>query len=317
MKSFKYLLVGLLSISLFTLTSCDDDDDVTVTPDPLNIVETAIATPDLSILVEAVTQAGLASTLSGPGPFTVFAPTNDAFQALLDSNPAWNSLSDIDNATLTNVLLFHVLAADVKAADLTDSYATSLASGPNDEQIVLQVDVSSGVKFNGTASPTTTDVVASNGTVHIIDEVMLPPSVVNLALNNPVFSTLVAALTRPDLTTDYISILSGDGPFTVFAPTNDAFQALLDSNPDWNSLDDIPVATLEAVLNYHVVVGANVQSTELSDNQEVPALGGTLTVDLSNGAKLETTSNQSVDIILTDAQGSNGVVHAISSVLLP
>ena len=315
MKKLNLLLLALFAVSILSFTACDDDD--VVTPDSIDIIDTAIATPSLSILVEAVTQAGLVNTLRGDGPFTVFAPTNDAFQKLLDSNPAWNTLSDIDNATLTNVLKFHVLAADVKAADLADSYVASLAEGPNSEQIVLQVDVTGGVTFNGSATPTTTDIATSNGTVHIIDEVMLPPTVVNLALNSPVFSTLVSALTRSDLTTDYVSILSGSGPFTVFAPTNAAFQALLDSSSDWNSLDDIPVATLEAVLNYHVVSGANVQSKELSDNQEVNALGGVITVDLSNGAKLETTSSQLVNIILTDAQGSNGVVHAIDAVLLP
>ena len=320
MKSLKFLMYGFLMVNLFAFTACDSDDDTTdptPMPEPMDIVETAIATDDLSILVDAVTQAGLVSTLQGDGPFTVFAPTNAAFQDLLDSNPDWNSLSDIDNATLTNVLLFHVLAADVKAADLSDSYVTSLATGPNDEQIVLQVDVTGGVKFNGTTNPITTDVSTTNGTVHIIDQVMLPPNVVNLALNNPIFSTLVAALTRSDLTTDYVSVLSGDGPFTVFAPTNDAFQALLDSNADWNSLDDIPVATLEAVLNYHVVNGANVQSKELTDDQEVAAIGGMLKIDLTDGAKVETTSNQSVSIVLTDAQGSNGVVHVVDQVLLP
>lgn len=316
MKNLRFLIYGLFALNIFAFTACDSDDEMP-TPDPMDIVDTAIATDDLSILVDALTQAGLVSTLQGNGPFTVFAPTNAAFQALLDSNADWNSLSDIDNATLANVLKFHVLAADVKAADLTDSYVTTLASGPNEEQIVLQVDVTGGVKFNGSATPTTTDIETTNGTVHIIDEVMLPPSVVNLALNNPNFSTLVLALTRSDLTKDYVSILSGAGPFTVFAPTNDAFQALLDSNADWNSLDDIPVATLEAVLDYHVVSGANVQSKELTDNQEVEALGGTLTIDLSDGAKLKTTSSQSVNIVLTDVQGANGVVHVINGVLLP
>jgi uncharacterized surface protein with fasciclin (FAS1) repeats len=315
MKNLRFLFSGLFILGMVTLIACDKDDDpVTPTAD---IVDTAIASDDLSILVQALTQAGLVSALQGDGPFTVFAPTNAAFQALLDSNPAWNSLSDIDNATLANVLKFHVIAADVKAADLTDSYASTLATGPNGEQIVLQIDVTGGVKFNGSATPTTTDILTSNGTVHIINEVMLPPSIVNLALNNPAFTSLVAALTRSDLTTDYVSILSGTGPFTVFAPTNAAFQALLDSNPAWNSLNDIPVATLEAVLNYHVVNGANVQSGQLSDNQEVASLGGMLTVDLSNGAKLETTSNQSVNIVLTDAQGSNGVVHVVDQVLIP
>jgi uncharacterized surface protein with fasciclin (FAS1) repeats len=314
MKNLKYFIYGLLIVSSFSLASCGDDDS---TPEQLDIVDTAIATDDLSILVDALTQANLVSTLQGEGPFTVFAPTNAAFQKLLDSNPSWNSLSDIDNATLANVLKFHVLAANVKAADLTDTYVTSLATGPDNRQIVLQVDVTGGVKFNGTANPLTTDIITKNGTVHIIDEVMLPPTVVNLALNNPTFSTLVAALTRSDLTTDYVSILSGAGPFTVFAPTNAAFQALLDSNTAWNSLNDIPVATLEAVLNYHVISGANVQAGALVDNQQVASIGGSLTVDLSNGPKLETTSGQSIDILLTDVQGANGVVHVIDRVLLP
>ena len=316
MKNSKFLILALLLANMFFLTSCDDDEPI-VTPEPKDIVETAMETANLSTLVAALTQAGLVSTLQGDGPFTVFAPTNDAFQDLLDSNPDWNSLSDIDNALLANVLKFHVLAADIKAADLSDSYVTSLASGPNDEQIVLQVDVTGGVKFNGSANPITTDVAATNGTVHIIDKVMLPPTVVDLALNNGLFSILVEALTRDDLPGDYVEVLSGTGPFTVFAPTNDAFVALLDSNPDWNSLADIPTATLVAVLNYHVVPGANVQSDELTDDQNIVTLSGNLTVDLSNGAKLETSSGQSVDIILTDVQGSNGVVHAISSVLVP
>lgn len=317
MKNAKLFLLGLLTLTTFMFTSCEDEVIVEPTPDPLNIVETAIATPDLSILVEALTQAGLVSTLEGDGPFTVFAPNNDAFEALLESEPSWNSLSDIDDAVLANILKFHVLAADVKAAELTDSYVTALAVGPNDEQVSLQIDVTGGVKFNGVAEPVTTDVATSNGTVHIIDAVMLPPSVVNLALNNPIFSTLVAALTREDLETDYVSILSGDGPFTVFAPTNDAFNALLEGNDDWSSLADIPVATLEAVLNYHVVSGANVQSDELTDDQVVTTLGGTITIDKTDGVNIETTSGQSVAVAVADVQGSNGVVHAVGSVLVP
>jgi uncharacterized surface protein with fasciclin (FAS1) repeats len=317
MKNARLFLLGLLACTTFLFTSCEDEVIVDPTPTPMNIVETAVATDDLSTLVEALTQANLVSTLESDGPFTVFAPTNAAFQALLDSEPSWNSLSDIDNTVLANVLKFHVLAADVKAADLTDSYVTTLATGPNDEQVSLQIDVTGGVKLNGVATPTTTDIATTNGTVHIIDAVMLPPSVVNLALNNPAFSSLVAALTREDLTTDFVSILSGDGPFTVFAPTNAAFQALLDSNDDWSSLNDIPVATLEAVLTYHVVSGANVQSDELVDDAEVATLGGTITIDLTDGAKIETTSGQSVAVAIADVQGSNGVVHAVGEVLLP
>lgn len=317
MKNLKFLIYGLLIFNISLFTSCGEDEEPLPTPDPMNIVETADATENLSILVDALTQAELVSTLEGTGPFTVFAPNNAAFQALLDGNPDWNSLSDIPKATLTNVLKFHVLAADIQAAQLSDAYVTTLATGPNDEQVVLQIDVTGGVRFNGSAAPIKSDIGTTNGTVHIIDEVMMPPTVVDLALNNPLFSTLVAALTRADLTTDYVSILNGTGPFTVFAPTNQAFQDLLDTNPDWSSLDDIPVETLEAVLNYHVVNEANVQSDQLQNNQTITSLGGTLTVDLVGTPKLKTTSDQLVEIILTDAQGANGVVHVVNQVLVP
>ena len=152
--------------------------------------------------------------------------------------------------------------------------------------------------------------------MHVIDKVMLPPNVVALALNNEVFTSLVAALTDIRHTTDFIATLSGNGPFTIFAPTNDAFQALLDSNSDWNSLADVPITTLEAVLLYHVVNGANVQSDQLT-NGDVDTLGGTITIDLTSGAQIKTTSEQTVNIILVDVQGSNGVVHAIDTVLIP
>lgn len=318
MTNFKLFFYGFLMTTLFVFTSCDDTEDpVDPTPETKDIVGTAIDADNLSILVDALTQADLVSALQGDGPFTVFAPTNDAFQALLDSNPDWNSLSDIDNATLANVLKFHVVSGDVKAADLTDTYVPTLATGPNMESIKLKIAVTGGVKFNGSAAPVTTDIETTNGTVHIIDKVMLPPSVVDIALNNDNFSILVSALTRSDLSFDYVSFLSGAGPFTVFAPTNDAFLALLASNADWNSLEDIPVATLGAVLDYHVV-GANVQSDELSNGQEVMTVGGAmLKVDLSSGAKLETSSGQSVNIIITDVQGANGVVHAVDAVMIP
>lgn len=302
-----------LPFFLFGLIACDDDDDIM---ESQNIVELASDDQDLSILVDALAEANLATTLEGDGPFTVFAPTNAAFQALLDSNNDWNTLQDIPGDLLEDVLLFHVLGAEVASSDLTNSYVTTLSTA-FDEQVVLQVNVDGGVTFNGSAEPIATDIEADNGIIHKIDEVMLPPNIVDLAVNNSNFSTLVAALTDSRHTTDFISILSGTGPFTVFAPTNAAFQALLDSNNDWNTLADIDIATLEAVLTYHVVDGANVQSDQLSDDQTITSLGGELTTDLSDGAKLETTSGQSVDIVLTDVQGANGVIHVVNEVLLP
>lgn len=313
MKKF-FLFLFPVSL-LLTAVSCADDE-----PDgPLSIVETAQASDDLSLLVEALQAANLVSALEQNGPFTVFAPSNTAFQALLDSDPSWNTISDIPTSVLTSVLLFHVVEGKVMSNNLTDTYVNTLSTGPNAEAISLQVKTTGGVQFNGIASPITVDVEASNGVIHIIDRVMLPPALPNLALNNANFTSLVAALTDSRHTTNYVALLSGAGPFTVFAPTNSAFQALLDSNPAWNNLGDIPIATIEAVLNYHVVANANVQADQLSDGQMIQMFdGNTLTVDLSNGAKLNTSSGQSgVEIVLTDVQGTNGVVHVIGSVLLP
>lgn len=285
---------------------------------PKDITDLAIGTADLSILVEALKKANLVSALQVEGSFTVFAPTNQAFQNLLDSNADWNSLDDIPTDVLTNVLLFHVLVKEVESEGLSDTYAKTLAKGPNDEMLSLQIEVTGGVEFNGDAKPVMVDNMASNGVVHIIDKVMLPPNIVTLALNNSGFTTLVAALTDSRHTVNFVDLLKMDGPYTVFAPTNEAFQALLDSNASWNSLSDIPIATLEAVLKYHVFGGGNVQANELTDNQEITMFDGNMvTVDLSNGAKLETGSGQSVVISLTDVQGTNGVIHVVNNVLLP
>lgn len=315
-SSFKLYHLALLFLAFATFSSCGDDDDDNE-PMELSIVETAQGDEDLSTLVAALTQADLVTTLSGDGPFTVFAPSNAAFQALLDGNPDWNALTDIPNDVLTSVLTFHVLSGEVLAADLSTGYETTLSTGPNGEGVSLQVDTDGGVTFNNSATPTATDISTTNGVVHKINQVMVPKNIVELAQANPNFSTLVAALTDSRHTVDFVGTLVSEGPFTVFAPTNEAFQALLDSDDNWNSLADIDIDILASVLSYHVVSGANVQSSQLTDGQEIEAFsGGTLTIDLDSGVNVETTGGQSVPVVVANVQGTNGVIHGISSVLL-
>ncbi|MEZ5007637.1 MAG: fasciclin domain-containing protein [Chitinophagales bacterium] len=312
----KFLFIALIS-STFLFQSCDDDDNITTMS---NITTTAVGDPELSTLVAALTRAGLVDDLNATGPFTVFAPTNAAFQDLLDNNNfGWNSLDDIDDATLTAVLLYHVVSGSVKSTDLSTDYVPSLSDGAAGTKADIYVDITSGVVLNGSTTVTTADIMATNGVIHKINKALLPPTVVDIALNNSNFTSLVAALTRTGNTTDFVSVLSGTGPFTVFAPTNTAFQALLDSNNDWTTLADIPEPTLDAVLKYHVVNNANVLAGTLTDGQVVTTLGGsTFEIDLSTGAQIVTGSNATnVNIIITDVQGTNGVVHAVDQVLLP
>lgn len=309
----KKTLVSLLLVAAaaFTFTACGDKDS-----GPENIVETAKDTESLSTLVAALQRADLVSALEADGPFTVFAPTNEAFNAFLQAN-GFANLEAVPVDVLKQVLLYHVVSGKVPSSAVTTGYVNSLATYANSTaNLSLFANTASGVKIN-TATVTTADVDATNGVVHIIDQVLVPPTVVNHALNNPDFSTLVAALTRSDLGVDYVGTLSGAGPFTVFAPTNAAFTALL-SELGAASLSAIDAATLNAVLQYHVVNGANVRSSQLTNNQEVTTFGGgKFTIGLTGGAKITDARGRVSNIIAVDVQGTNGVVHAIDKVILP
>ena len=311
-----FVPVTILALALgTTFTSCNEDDDDDVQPQS-NIVELAVATEDLSSLVAAVQRAGLVDALSDASAnLTVFAPTNAAFATFLADNN-FNSVDDIPVATLQQVLLNHVLGTEVKAADVTTGYFNTLATYDGTTSNIDMFIDASALSINGGSNIGTTDIDASNGIVHIVDAVIGIPKIPTFAVANPDFSILVQALTRSDLTTNYATFLAGDGPFTVFAPNNDAFVALLAelSAPD---LASIPAATLEAVLTYHVANG-NTLAGDLSEGMMVPtAQGGSFTVSLTGGAKITDGAGRETNIIATDIQGGNGVVHAIDRVLLP
>ena len=280
------------------------------------VVSTALTNPNFSTLVSALTRADLVSALSGAGPFTVFAPTNEAFSAFLSAN-GFASLEEVPVPVLTQVLLNHVVATRANSSGLSTQYVNSLATfGNTTSNLSLFIEKDDAVTVNG-SNVIIADVNATNGVIHAVDKVIGLPTVVNHALNNPEFSTLVAALTRPDLGVDYVSILSGAGPFTVFAPTNAAFSALLTELGAPN-LAAIPASTLNSVLQYHVVANANVRAGQLIDEQVVGTFQGTsFTIDLTGGAKIRDGQNRIANIIATDVQGVNGVVHAIDKVILP
>ena len=307
----------------FSIQSCsDDDDDVTTPTGPSNIVEIAMDTPDLSNLVAALSVAdgNLVDVLSG-GEFTVLAPTNEAFETFLAAN-GFMSLSEVPTDVLSNILLNHVISGTINSTNLVDAgsgYSTTNASNMDGDNLSLYFDTSSGVTFNGISSVVAADIVASNGIVHVVDEVIGLPTVVTFAVSNPALSTLVAAMTTEGLSVDIVSILSSSdepSPFTVFAPTNDAFGSLL-AELELNALGDIPVSILEATLGTHVAPEANVRSTDLVDGMSVNTINSTITVSLSDGAKLIDPNGRESNIVAVDIQAYNGVVHVIDNVLLP
>ena len=284
-----------------------------------NIVQLAQATPSLSILVEAVVAAGLAETLSGDGPFTVFAPNNDAFVSLLGELGVTKDALLKDKALLTTVLTYHVLGAKVeKAAIPVGKKITSLQKG------IFKIDVPAGGVLsitdgrNRNSKILATDIQASNGVVHVIDKVILPANkniVETAQALKPEFTTLVAAVIAADLA----ATLSGPGPFTVFAPTNAAFIAAAAELKLPGGVGDflLPAnkALLIKVLTYHVVSGT-VLKAEIPVGAAIPTVQGET---LSIGADFKITDQRSrtSQIIITDVLTSNGVIHAVDKVILP
>ena len=325
MKTFRFLFktVLILILSFTTFTSCNNDDETMPMPITNTIVDFVSNSPDYSILLEALQLANgnLPDVLNGEGPYTVFAPNNAAFAAfLLDNN--FGALSDIPTDVLTQVLLNHVVSGNAVSSSLETGYSVNSLSTatPNENNMSLFINTADGVVINGIATVTTADVSVDNGTIHAVDAVIGLPTVITFAVADPNFSVLVTALTRSDLTFDFVGTLStpngtAPAPFTVFAPTNDAFVDLL-AELNVASLDDIDEPNLKGTLEMHAVAGANVLAAGLSDGMTIGTLGGNITANVTGGATLTDANDRVIDIIAVDVQASNGVIHAINKVLL-
>ncbi|MFS4467658.1 fasciclin domain-containing protein [Maribacter sp. 2210JD10-5] len=304
------------------------------------LVDVVVATEALSILEAAVIKAGLAETLSSEGPFTVFAPTDEAFIDLLTAlGEDYNGLDDFDTeeelALLKDILLFHVIAgAEVKEADLAEGAVETALKGNSVEIIASGETFVIGDASETNANITATDVMASNGVAHTIDKVLLPQSAVDfvatLTLKNIVdiavatddLSLLVGALQQADA--GLVETLGGEGPFTVFAPTNEAFAELLNTlGDDFNSLSDFDTteekALLVKVLTYHVVAGTAAFSTDLSNGQHIETVQGeNVGINLKDGTvHIVDATETNATVVTPDVEASNGVVHVINKVLLP
>lgn len=323
MKTIKIKLIALLALITVVSISCSNDDDNS-SQQTQTIVSIAKTNPNLSSLVAALDKAGLTATLNASGSYTVFAPTNTAFSAFLSAK-GYANLNAVPAAALKELLLNHVLATKVKSTEIATGYVKTLAKGEasNSNTISMYLEKGAGVdinggKSNGGATVTTADIEASNGIIHIVDGVIGLPTIVNHAIANKNFTTLVAALTY-NSASGFAGILSGttSSPFTVFAPTNAAFTSFL-TETGFSGLDAIPSNVLETTLKYHVVVGANVQSSALTNGQVVNTFAAqNFTVGLTGGAKITDANGRVSNIIATDVQCSNGIIHVIDKVLLP
>jgi uncharacterized surface protein with fasciclin (FAS1) repeats len=277
-----------------------------------DIVDTAVADGRFTTLVAAVTAAELVDTLKGEGPFTVFAPTDDAFSAL-PAGTVDELLKPENKQKLTDILLYHVVSGSVMAADVT-----ALTSAPTvlGKDVAVKVDM--GSVYINEAKVIITDIATSNGVIHVIDAVLLPPSdeaamekktIVDVAVADGRFNTLVAAVTAAEL----VETLSGEGPFTVFAPTDDAFAALPAGTVDSLLLPENK-QQLTDILLYHVVSGKVMAADVVTLTSAPTVLGKDVTITVKDGKVF---LNDTVQVIITDVEASNGVIPVIDAVLLP
>ncbi|MCU4177552.1 fasciclin domain-containing protein [Carboxylicivirga sp. N1Y90] len=316
MKTLKrnLLVVVLFGGLLFVNTSCNDDDDTTQETPMMEKTITQVAASDdnFSILVAALQKVGLDDDLAADNSdFTVFAPTNAAFVALLEELDV-NGLDDIPNEVLTEVLLYHVVAGGKKASMIESGYYSSLSSGPSEGYTLsFYVDMTMG-KINDRASIIQTDIEADNGIIHVIDKVILPMSITDHAVANKSFSSLVAAVTKAELAA---TLDNDEGMFTVFAPVNDAFSMFL--NEANVSLDDLSKEALTPILLYHVM--GSVVPASMVEAGYFPTLGSafenniSVKVDVDNGVMLNSMSN----VVASDVVATNGIIHAIDKVIVP
>jgi uncharacterized surface protein with fasciclin (FAS1) repeats len=302
-------IVGALLIA--SLAACgggDDGDQQAAT-----IVQVAQKDSRFSVLVEAVQAAGLTETLSAPGPYTVFAPTNDAFTALLAELGLTKDQLFANKTLLTAVLKYHVVAGSVSSAQVPLGKAITPVGGGFFKVDKVGADLVVTDGRNRTSKIVQADVAASNGVIHAVDKVLLPAdkNVVQNAMANPNFSILVEAVTAAGLG----NTLSGTGPFTVFAPTNAAFSALLAELGVTKDQLFADKALLTKVLTYHVLP-ALVLKADVQVNTPITTVEGETFV-ISPALAITDRRGRQANITATDILASNGVVHVVDKVILP
>lgn len=316
-QTFKFATIAMAL--LFTLSGCTKWKDYFpndgVKTEKLTIAEIVSRSSEYTLLKKALAKTELTNTLNQPGALTVFAPDNKAFADAGFPDPA-----SIDNAptdVLKGILLYHVVGSKLLSGQIPLADNTPVTTLQGKDAFVTKKG--NKISING-ANVVKADVKASNGVIHGIDRLLMPPTgnIVELAQSDPALTYLVAAVLRASQgSTNVAALLTGTGPLTVFAPTNQAFVNA--GFPTIGSINNANPDTLANILSYHVIT-ARIFSANLVDNSTPATLNGnTVLINLTgNSATVKGNSNATASsIIKADLLATNGVVHVIDQVLLP
>ena len=269
----------------------------------MDIVDTAVAAGSFKTLAAALGAADLVDALKGKGPFTVFAPTDEAFAALPEGTVE-TLLKPENKALLQSILTYHVVPGNLSAKDVVGGHPLVTLNGQK-----IELNTTDGVMVDK-ANVVKTDIHTSNGTIHVIDAVILPSTkdIIDTAIEAGSFKTLAAALGAAEL----VETLKGDGPFTVFAPTDEAFAALPAGTVE-SLLKPENKAKLAAVLTYHVVPGRVYAADAIKAGQAKTVQGSKVTITAKDG----TVTVDGANVVSADIDSTNGVIHVIDRVILP
>lgn len=296
-RSYQRILTSVAAVAAIVATSAASAADK-------NIVDTAVQAGSFKTLAAALGAADLVGALKGEGPFTVFAPTDEAF-AKLPAGTVETLLKPENKEQLVAVLTYHVVAGSVPAKKVVDLTGAKTLNGQR-----VDITVTKGKVKVDKANVVTTDIHCSNGIIHVIDSVILPSSdnIVATADKAGAFKTLLAAAKAAGLAES----LTGKGPFTVFAPTDEAF-AKLPAGTVEALLKPENKVKLAAILKYHVVAGRVYSEDALAAKKAVTLQGSNVHIAISGGKAKVNDAN----LVTTDLDASNGVIHVIDSVILP
>ena len=317
-------IIGIAFLSL-TIFSCSSDSDSQPT-----IVDIASGDADFSILVRALERTNLVSTLDGSGQWTVFAPTNAAFNTFFATLGSGVTVENVNAAVLKSILLNHVIGSEIKSSALPAAMYASTLSPINATATLATISMfvqksEAIVTINGGASNgggivTVADWDASNGVIHVVSNVIAIPTLVNHVVANPDFDTLetVVTSTGQAAVLAALSGLTASARATLFAPNNTAFTTALGAGGFANGAT---TAQVTKVLQYHVTTAGNVRSNQLTNNQVVPMFTNpvqNVTVILGDGTvDIKDTANNLGRVFQADIQASNGVIHGVNRVLKP
>ncbi|MCX6321170.1 MAG: fasciclin domain-containing protein [Bacteroidia bacterium] len=292
--------ISVLGMAIMLLFSgCENNVE-----EGMNIIDTLSSDSNFSTLVAALQKAEVTSYLEDYSSFTIFAPTNAAFDELF-SNLGVSSIKDISSEYLDSILYYHILYTELTSSLFVNGYISTLSAGPDLQGIIMLINATEST-LNRDVNITDFDIMASNGIIHVIDKVLLPPTVFDITIQNGDFTHFVEGLNEAELD----SILNETGPYTIFAPTDAAFETLF-TDLGVTGIADLTKEQLIPILQNHIVNG-NLRSTDLVSGY-VSTLNGDILVDIGTSVVI----NSSTNVIEFDLQGKNGVVHVIDEVLIP